>query len=146
MEAAAARRSQRAVHEGQENQGHVGIQAKEAHLFQQIGKLEMKLEWLKKNLSCSDAHELRKLVDHDHPELSVSRQCALLCLPPSTLYYRSVPCVNPRCGSWPGACDHGHPPCPDHRLQGQASGGQRRSGYCQSDVSSAPRCGDCQER
>ncbi len=37
----------------------------------------------------SDAHELHKLVDHDHPDLSVSRQCgALLGLPRSTLYYR----------------------------------------------------------
>jgi len=43
------------------------------------------------NLSCSDARELRKLVDHDHPELSVSRQCALLGLPRSTLYYRPTP-------------------------------------------------------
>jgi putative transposase len=41
-------------------------QGKEAELFQQIGKLEMELEWLKKSLSCSDARELRKLVDHDH--------------------------------------------------------------------------------
>jgi len=45
----------------------------------------MELEWLKKNLSCSKARELRKLVDHDHPELSISRQCALLGLPRSTL-------------------------------------------------------------
>ncbi len=45
----------------------------------------------KKNLSSSDAHELRKLFDHDHPELSVSRQCGLLGLPRSTLYYRPVP-------------------------------------------------------
>jgi putative transposase len=44
-----------------------------------------------KNLSCSDARELRKLVDHDHPELSVSRQCVLLGLPRSTLYYRPAP-------------------------------------------------------
>ena len=66
-------------------------QAKEAELFQQIGRLQMELEWLKKSLSCSDAHELRKLVDHDHPELSVSRQCALLGLPRSTLYYRPTP-------------------------------------------------------
>ena len=51
----------------------------------------MELEWLQKNLSCSDAHELRMLVDHDHAELSVSRQCTLLGLPRSTLYYRSVP-------------------------------------------------------
>ena len=66
-------------------------QAKEAELFQQIGKLQMELEWLKKNLSCSDAHELRKLVDHDHPELSVSRHCALLSLPRKAIYYLSVP-------------------------------------------------------
>ena len=31
------------------------------------------------------------MVDHDHPELSVSRQCALLGLPRSTLYYRPMP-------------------------------------------------------
>jgi putative transposase len=34
---------------------------------------------------------LRKPVDHDHPQLSVSRQCVLLGLPRSTLYYRPVP-------------------------------------------------------
>lgn len=28
-------------------------QAKEAELFQQIGKLQMELEWLKNSLSCS---------------------------------------------------------------------------------------------
>jgi putative transposase len=50
----------------------------------------MEVEWLKKNPSCSDAHKLRKLVDHDHPALSLSRQCALLGLPRSTLYYRPV--------------------------------------------------------
>jgi hypothetical protein len=66
-------------------------QAKEAELFQQIGRLQLELEWLKKNLSCSDALELRKLVDHDHPELSVSRQCALLGLPRSTLCYQPTP-------------------------------------------------------
>jgi putative transposase len=66
-------------------------QAKEAELFQQIGRLQMELEWLKKSLSCSDARELRKLVDHDHPDLSVSRQCVLLGLARSTLYYRPIP-------------------------------------------------------
>jgi len=45
----------------------------------------------KKSLSSCDARELRKLVDHDHPELSVSRQCALLGLPRSTLYYQPIP-------------------------------------------------------
>ena len=75
---------------GKKNKDTGDSQVKEAELFQQIGKLQMELEWLKKNLSCSDARELRKLVDHDHPELSISRQCALLGLPRSTLYYRPI--------------------------------------------------------
>jgi putative transposase len=58
--------------------------AKEAELFQQIGKPQMELEWLKKDLSCSDGRGLRKLVNPDHPELSISRQCAVLGLPRST--------------------------------------------------------------
>ena len=44
-----------------------------------------------KNLSCFDAHELRKLVDSDHPELSISRQGALLDLPRTTNYCRPIP-------------------------------------------------------
>jgi len=81
----------RHIHPRQKNKDTGDSQVKEAELFQQIGKLQMELEWLKKNLSCSDARELRKLVDHDHPELSVSRQCALLGLPRSTLYCRPTP-------------------------------------------------------
>ena len=44
-----------------------------------------------KNLSCLDVLELRKLVDPDHTELSISCQFALLGLPRSTHYYRSTP-------------------------------------------------------
>jgi putative transposase len=51
----------------------------------------MELEWLKKSLSGCDAHALRQLVDDDHPELSITRQCELLGLPRSTLYYKPVP-------------------------------------------------------
>ncbi len=76
---------------GKQSKDKEEVQAKEAELFRQIGRLQMELGWLKKNLSCSDAHELRKLVYHDHPELSVSRQCVLLSLARSTLYYRPVP-------------------------------------------------------
>ena len=36
-------------------------QAKEAELFQQIGKLQIELELPQKNLSCSDSRELQKL-------------------------------------------------------------------------------------
>jgi putative transposase len=79
------------------------VQAKEEELFKQIGRLQMELEWLKKNLSWSDARELRKLVDDDHPELSVSRQCVLLGLPRSSLYCGRRQCVNRCFGSWPGS-------------------------------------------
>ena len=51
----------------------------------------MELESGSKNFSCSDARELRKLIDPRHPELSISRQCALLGLPRSTHYYRPTP-------------------------------------------------------
>lgn len=44
-----------------------------------------------KKFSCSDALELRKLVELDHPELSISRQCALLDLPRSSCYYLATP-------------------------------------------------------
>ncbi|WP_259731356.1 hypothetical protein [Synechococcus sp. CS-1325] len=49
--------------------------AKEAELLQQIGQLQIELEWLKKSLICSDACDLRKLVDHDHPDLNITRRC-----------------------------------------------------------------------
>ena len=63
---------------GKQSNDKEEVQAKEAELFQQNGKLQTKLQLLKEILSCSDARELRKLVDRDHPDLSVSRQCALL--------------------------------------------------------------------
>jgi putative transposase len=66
-------------------------QAKESELFQQIGRLQMELEWLKKNLSSCDAHDLRKLVEHEDSHLTISRQCELLGLPRSTLYYKPIP-------------------------------------------------------
>ena len=45
---------------------------------------------LNKSLSCPDARELRKLVEHDHPDLNDGHQCVLLGLVRSTLYYRPV--------------------------------------------------------
>ena len=48
-----------------------------------------------KSLNCSDAHELRKLVDYDDSELTISRHCELLGLHKSTLYYRPSPVREP---------------------------------------------------
>src|SRR4051812_6355695 len=60
--------------------------ARQAELFEQIGRLKMELEWLKKKLSPS-AEALRGLVEVGHPELSVRRQCELLGLNRSSYYY-----------------------------------------------------------
>jgi hypothetical protein len=65
------------------------------------GRLLIELESLKKSLCCFDARELRKLVDHDHPELSVSRHNVLLGLTRLTLYAR------PHTGAEIDAADHG---------------------------------------
>ena len=73
---------------GKKSKDRKEVQAKEAELFQQIGRLQMELEWLKKSLGYHYVHDLRKLVDHNLPGLSVSRQCALLSLHRSTLCYR----------------------------------------------------------
>src|SRR3954468_12903580 len=61
-------------------------EARQAELFEQIGRLKMELEWLKKKLRSSCDHK-RPLVDPGHPALSVRRQCELLGLSRSSLYY-----------------------------------------------------------
>jgi putative transposase len=62
-------------------------QAREAELYEQIGRLKMELEWMKKKLPPS-AERKRPLIDVGHPELSVRRQCTLL-----GMYLISAPCL-----------------------------------------------------
>ena len=57
-------------------------------LYQQIGRLKVELDWLKKKLELS-VDQRRSLIDLDHEEIPISRQCELLGLPRSSLYYRS---------------------------------------------------------
>src|SRR6188768_1128522 len=61
-------------------------EARQAELFEQIGRLKMELEWLKKKLPSSCEQE-RSLIEVGHPALSVRRQCELLGLNRSSLYY-----------------------------------------------------------
>src|SRR5262249_36214458 len=61
-------------------------EAEKAALCAQIGRLKMELEWLKKK-SGRSPERLRPLVEPGHPELSVRRQCELLGLSRSSLYY-----------------------------------------------------------
>src|SRR5947208_7418664 len=68
----------------------VDAEARQAELFEQIGRLKMELEWVKKKLPPS-AEGKRSLIEPAHPELSVRRQCELLGLNRSSLYYGPVP-------------------------------------------------------
>ena len=49
----------------------------EAELFEQIGRLKMELEWMKKKSPTSCEH-MSAIFEPDHPALSVRRQCELL--------------------------------------------------------------------
>src|SRR5437764_8141193 len=66
--------------------GAGGAEAQKAELFEQIGRLKMELEWLKKE-SDRSPERLRPLVEADHPQLSARRQCELLGLSRSGLHY-----------------------------------------------------------
>ena len=56
-------------------------------LYQQIGQLKVELDWLKKNLVLT-LEEKRAVVEPRHPTISLRRQCDLLDLSRSSLYYR----------------------------------------------------------
>ncbi len=58
-----------------------------SELYQKIGRLEMELDWLKKNQVWS-IKQKRKLIEPKHPAISLERQCDLLGLNRSTYYYQ----------------------------------------------------------
>ena len=58
-----------------------------ARLYQQIGQLQVELDWLKKSAALT-LEEKRMRIERDHPHLSIARQCELLGLGRSALYYR----------------------------------------------------------
>jgi putative transposase len=53
-------------------------------LYEEIGRLKVELDWLKKKSGCS-TEDLRRLVDRDHAGIGVRRQCELLGLSRSGL-------------------------------------------------------------
>ena len=56
-------------------------------LYRQIGKLSTECEWLKKNLKCLSSEQRESLID-ENCSLSIRRQCQLLTLSRSNLYYK----------------------------------------------------------
>jgi putative transposase len=62
----------------------------QADLYEQIGRLQMELEWLKKKLP-GDTQAKRELIEPEHSQLSIRRQCELVGLNRTTYYYQPVP-------------------------------------------------------
>jgi len=58
-----------------------------AQLYQQIGQLKVELDWLKKNLDLT-LERKRKAVEPEHKKIPICRQCELLGLNRSGLYYK----------------------------------------------------------
>ncbi len=59
-------------------------------LYRQIGQLNFELDWLKKKLPDSLSERL-KLIDRGHSTIPIVRQCQLLGLNRSNVYYRHAP-------------------------------------------------------
>jgi len=57
-----------------------------APLYEEIGRLKMELDWLKKSLPFSRM-DRRMLIEPRHPRLSIVRQCELLGLARSSYYH-----------------------------------------------------------
>jgi putative transposase len=58
-------------------------------LYEEIGRLKVELDWLKKKLACSD-EDRRGWVEPEHEQLSLRRQCQLLGISRASLYYQAV--------------------------------------------------------
>ncbi len=59
-----------------------------ARLYQEIGQLKVELDWLKKKLDCS-LDDKRQLVEAQNEQISLRRQCQLVGLHRSGLFYQA---------------------------------------------------------
>ncbi|MGX8797704.1 IS3 family transposase [Fusibacter sp. JL298sf-3] len=65
------------------------LEEKEEALLKKIGQLTVEVDWLKKNLESSKTPSQRaSMVEFDLNAISIKRQCELLCVNRSRVYYR----------------------------------------------------------
>ena len=69
----------------------VAAKDREKELFEEIGRLKMELEWLKKKSARLGIEERRRMIEPDHPTLPIVRQCELLGLARASYYHRPEP-------------------------------------------------------
>ena len=65
--------------------------AREDELYRKIGQLEMELDWLKKKLASSSVEERRRMIEPEHPGLTIVTQCELLGLARASYYHQPEP-------------------------------------------------------
>ncbi|MCL0086559.1 IS3 family transposase [Thermodesulfovibrionales bacterium] len=58
-------------------------------LYRQVGQLKVENDWVKKSLILS-TDDKKRLIDWEHPGLSISKRCDLLSLSKGCLYYEPV--------------------------------------------------------
>lgn len=71
--------------DGRRKKEKIDFEAEKKTLYEEIGKLKMQLDWVKKK---SGIEEKRILVDPGDPTLSIAEQCEALGLARSTFYYK----------------------------------------------------------
>lgn len=64
------------------------VEDETAKLYEEIGRLKVERDWLKKKLTASTVEQRRALVEPGHESISITRQCALLGISRSGYYYQ----------------------------------------------------------
>ena len=68
-----------AVFNGREAQQEARHEEEKEKLYQQIGKLKVEVDWLKKSRTSDlSVKEKRELIEPNHPKLSLQRQCGAI--------------------------------------------------------------------
>jgi hypothetical protein len=88
LEKAGNRELARMLQAGQAAKQPLTEQALTAPLYEEMGRLKMELDWLKKS-RLSSVENKRVPIEPHHPDLSVVRQCALIGLSRSSYYHTS---------------------------------------------------------